>query len=87
MLKIYLKTLYYLYKKWPEGVEQVEENSTWYPRRQPEDSEILMQEIANESDEYLYNKIRMLGTPYPNAYITCKNGKKLYLTVSKREKS
>ena len=76
---------YELYKKWPEGVEQVEEQSTWYPRRQPEDSEIFIQELANESDEYLYNKIRMLGSPYPNAYITCKNGKKLYLTASKRE--
>jgi methionyl-tRNA formyltransferase len=74
-----------LYKKWPEGEDQNEDDATWFPRRQPEDSEILMQEMSNESDEYLYNKIRMLGSPYPNAYITCKNGKKLYLTASRRE--
>lgn len=75
-----------LYKKWPQGEPQDEEKSTWFPRRQPEDSEITMDELTNESDEYLYNKIRMLGTPYPNAFIMCKNGKKLYLTASRREK-
>ena len=30
--------------------------------------------------EYLYNKIRMLANPYPNAFIRTADGKKLMIT-------
>ena len=38
---------------------------TYYKRRKPEDSELDL----NRSKEYIYNFIRMLSDPYPNAFI------------------
>jgi len=57
-------------------------NATYCKRRKPSDSRITLNEITNESAEYLYNKIRMLADPYPNAYIQMKDGEKLYITQS-----
>lgn len=67
------------YKLRPQDHDQ----STYFKRRKPEDSEITIKEIQTESAEYLYNKIRMLNDPYPNAYINTFDGKKLYLIESK----
>lgn len=53
--------------------------ATIFKRRRPEDSEITLDEIQNKSGEYLYNKVRMLEDPYPNAYIKTKDGKKLII--------
>jgi len=52
---------------------------TFFKRRNPDQSEITLKEIKNKSPDYIYNKIRMLDDPYPNAYIKLKNGKKLYI--------
>lgn len=60
---------------WPQDGE-----ATIYDRRLPFQSEITHYELEHESSEYLYNKIRMLQDPYPNAYIECHDGKKLYIT-------
>lgn len=49
-------------------------------RREPYQSEITKGELQSMSAEYLYNKIRGLQDPYPNAFITCADGQKLYLT-------
>lgn len=57
-----------------------------YKRRTPEQSEITLEEIKSQSSTYLYNKIRMLQDPYPNAFIKTCDGKKLYIqkaTISK----
>ena len=54
-------------------------------RRNKEDSQITLKEIREASAEYLHNKIRMLNDPYPNAYIKCSDGKKLYITKSSIE--
>ena len=51
-----------------------------YQRRTPEQSKITMNELMNKPAEYLYNKIRMLQSPYPNAFIECQDGSKLYIT-------
>tara|TARA_R110001592_G_scaffold248191_1_gene510339 strand:+ start:2816 stop:3472 length:657 start_codon:yes stop_codon:yes gene_type:complete len=56
--------------------------STYFSRRTPSESEITIEEIQSQSSEYLYNKIRMLTDPYPNAYIKDKNGNKIYITNS-----
>ena len=40
--------------------------SSFYKRRKPEDSEL---DSLNHSKKYLYNFIRMLEDPYPNAFI------------------
>ena len=60
-------------------------NPTFYKRRNKEDSEITLKELKESSAEYLHNKIRMLNDPYPNAYIKCSDGKRLYITKSSVE--
>ena len=58
---------------------QNDEEATVYKRRKPSESEITIEELQNQSGMYLYNKIRMLGDPYPNAYIKTKDGQRLYI--------
>jgi methionyl-tRNA formyltransferase len=66
--------------------KQDDSKSTYCKRRKESDSEINIVEILNNEPIYLYNKIRSLNDPYPNAFIKCKNGKKLFLIESKYEK-
>ena len=54
--------------------------ATYFKRRTPDQSEITIEDLKNLKAEDLYNKIRALQDPYPNAFIKCKNGTKLYLT-------
>ena len=54
--------------------------ATLFKRRKPAESEITLDEIQNQTREYLCNKIRMLTYPYPNAFIKDKSGNKLYIT-------
>lgn len=49
-------------------------------RRRPEESEITLDEIKKKPAKYLYDKIRALQDPYPNAFISCGDGEKLYIT-------
>jgi len=58
-------------------VPQEHNEATFYKRRQPEESEITIEELKNCSAEYLFNKIRMLADPYPNAFIKTSDGKRL----------
>lgn len=53
--------------------------ATYFKRRSPADSEITFEELQNKPAEYLYNKIRMLSDPYPNAYLKTSDGKKLLI--------
>ena len=46
-------------------------------------SEIKIDEIKNCTAKELYNKIRSLQDPYPNAFIKCKDGTKLFITHTK----
>lgn len=57
--------------------------ATYFPRRNPRESEITINEIKTSTSLQLYNKIRALQDPYPNAYIVDKIGNKLYLTNAK----
>lgn len=66
--------------------KQDDSKSTFYKRRNESESEINIEEILNDEPVYLYNKIRSLNDPYPNAYIRCKDGAKLFLIESKYEK-
>jgi len=59
---------------------QDQKDMTYFARRKPNESEITQKELATKTAEYLYNKIRMLTDPYPNAYIKDMYGKKLYIT-------
>jgi methionyl-tRNA formyltransferase len=58
-------------------VPQDHGKATYCKRRKPEDSEITIDEMKNSTAEYLFNKIRMLADPYPNAFIRTKDGKRL----------
>jgi methionyl-tRNA formyltransferase len=62
--------------------EQNEKKATFYKRRRPEQSEISMKEIENSTALQLHNKIRALEDPYPNAFILCSDGRRLYLKQS-----
>ena len=64
----------------PKGIKQDESEATYCKRRKPEESEITIDEIMNKSAHELYDKVRMLNDPYPNAFIRCKNGDKLFIT-------
>lgn len=68
-----------------DATEQDHTKSSYFKRRRPEQSEIKLDDFTNHTAEELYNKIRALQDPYPNAYITCKNGTKLYLQNAKFE--
>ena len=48
-------------------------------------SEIRLDDFKNCTSKQLHDKIRALQDPYPNAYIRCKDGKKLFLTESRLE--
>lgn len=62
------------------GRPQDSAQATYCKRRKPSDSEITSAELVNESAQFLYDKIRMLADPYPNAFIRTCDGKKLIIT-------
>jgi methionyl-tRNA formyltransferase len=64
-------------------LEQNEEMATVFKRRMPYQSEIDRTEITTWPAWKLDAKIRGLQDPYPNAFITCADGNKLYLTGSR----
>jgi methionyl-tRNA formyltransferase len=63
----------------PIPFKQNHQDATLFKRRKPSESEITIEELKCKNGIYLYNKIRMLGDPYPNAYIKTHDGKKLYI--------
>lgn len=58
---------------------QNDDIATYFKRRKPDQSEITLEDLQTLSSEQLYNKIRSLDDPYPNAYIKCGDGKKLFI--------
>jgi methionyl-tRNA formyltransferase len=61
------------------GVPQNHEEATYFKRRVPKMSEIKIEDFLNFTAEEVYNKIRALQDPYPNAFIVCRDGSKLFL--------
>ena len=59
--------------------EQDQEQATHFNRRKPNESEVTIDELTNQSSLYLYNKIRMLQDPYPNPFIKTIDGKKIVI--------
>lgn len=60
-----------------EFTAQDESQATYCKRRKPSDSEI--KDFTQQTAEYWLRFIGCLADPYPNAYVVCKNGTKLYL--------
>jgi methionyl-tRNA formyltransferase len=58
---------------------------TIYKRRTPEMSEIKISDLETMTSKQIHDKIRALQSPYPNAYIKDKDGKKVYLLDSRTE--
>ena len=59
--------------------------ATYYNRRNKAESEITIDELTGNTAEFLFNKIRMLADPYPNAYIKTNDGKKLVILNARIE--
>ncbi len=70
-------------KKQYQRTPQDHSQASYCARRSEKDSEITLQELINQPAIYLYNKIRMLDDPYPNAYIKTADNKRLILKVVK----
>lgn len=68
-----------------DKIKQDESKATFYKRRKPSMSEILIDDISTVTAEELHNKVRALQDPYPNAFIRCKGGTKLYIKETKVE--
>ena len=68
-------------------IRSVQDESVYRPhrRRKEEDSEILVSDLVFSSAKELNDKIRSLASPYPNAFIRCKDGSKLFITGSHYE--
>ncbi len=63
--------------------EQPIDGPTPYTRRQPEQSEITVEEIGEMTAEQFHNKVRCLTHPYPNTFIICGDGTKIFITETK----
>ena len=63
----------------PSSIEQNENIATVCKRRKPHQSEISISDIQNLTATQLHDKIRSLDDPYPNAFIKCQDGSKLYI--------
>jgi len=67
------------------SIPQDENEATQFSRRNPAESEIRSVDFAICTSTELHNKIRSLQDPYPNAYVLCADGKKLFILQSKIE--
>lgn len=65
---------------------QDESKATFYKRRKRKESEIKHSDFFNKTAQEIYNKIRALQDPYPNAFVICSDGKKLFFKVVDYEK-
>jgi len=69
------------------GTPQDESTATVVKRRTPAMSEITLDEIQGQPARYLYDKIRGLQPPYPEAFIRCRDGEKLFITRTHLEET
>jgi methionyl-tRNA formyltransferase len=59
--------------------DQNNNQATFFKRRTPEMSEITLDDFSKLTGVELYNKIRALGDPYPNAFFYTVDGKRLLI--------
>lgn len=62
---------------------QDESKATFFKRRKPGESEIKPEDFRKKTAEEMHNFVRALQEPYPNAFIVCKDGKKLHITKTR----
>ena len=61
------------------GVEQAHDRATLFTRRQPQESEITINDLKHKSGTEIFEFICGLEDPYPNAFIKTVDGRKLIL--------
>ena len=64
------------------GIKRRKQNhseATFFNRIKEENSEISIEDLKTKDGNYLYNKVRMLEDPYPNAFFRTSDGKKLII--------
>tara|TARA_B100001109_G_scaffold255793_2_gene260905 strand:+ start:3355 stop:4029 length:675 start_codon:yes stop_codon:yes gene_type:complete len=59
-------------------IKQDLKKGTYFKRRTPKESRLELDDFKDKSLEEIYNFIRSLTDPYPNAFIEDKNGNRLY---------
>ena len=59
--------------------------ATAYKRRTPGQSEIKFEDFKSKTAKQLHNFVRALQEPYPNAFVVCKGGAKLYILKTRAE--
>jgi methionyl-tRNA formyltransferase len=62
-----------------ELTHQNNDQATYCKRRRPSQSEITLDELQTSSALEIYNKVRCLQDPYPNAFLRLPDGSVLYL--------
>lgn len=74
-----IKLLNEFFSKYPNisPIEQDLTKGSYFKRRKPEESRLDLEDFRTKSMEDIYNFIRCLTDPYPNAYIEDKEGNKL----------
>ena len=73
----------YSVNKLLKGTPQNHNNATSLKRRTKKMSEISISDFENYTATELYDKIRSLQDPYPNAFVRCKDDTILYITKAK----
>jgi methionyl-tRNA formyltransferase len=78
-----------LFDKYPDITPQQQDvkAGSIYKRRKEEQSRLTPEDISRMSLRELYDFIRCLTDPYPNAYLEDEQGNRLYLTGVRYEKS
>ena len=54
--------------------------ASYFRRRNPSMSKISHDDFSKYTAKEIYNKVRALQDPYPNAYVVCKDDTKLFIT-------
>lgn len=85
IVKSSIKILNNFFNDYPNIIPQSQDflQGSYYKRRTPEQSKISLNEIGDLSLLELYNFIRCLTEPYPNAYIEDESGNKLIFKAVK----
>ena len=63
-------------------IDQDNSKSSYFKRRKKYMSEIKLEDFSNYTSKELFDKIRSLQDPYPNAFVRCKDDTILYLIKS-----
>jgi len=71
--RLIIPMVYDLIQKFPDYEYKSQDGvATFFPRRRSDQSQLV--ELPNRSAKDVYNFIRALGDPYPNAFIKCRDG-------------